>query len=164
MTETIKFFKLKSVKTPTRGTPDSAGIDFYVPDDFGKCDIPDYEDVLRIGEWVEPGDTILIPSGLKAKLPKGYALVMMNKSGVAVKKNFDVLACVIDEDYQGEIHFHFVNAGKHRVFIQPGEKIVQGLLLPVGKHDIEIMSSEEELYGGEKTTRGEGGFGSTGVK
>lgn len=160
MADTIRFFKLKDVKTPTRGTPDSAGIDFYVPNDFGTSRLDDG----AFGAWVESGDSILIPSGLKTKLPKGYALVMMNKSGVAVKKGFDVLACVIDEDYQGEIHFHFVNTGKHRVFVVPGEKIIQGLLLPVGKHDIEIMSSEEELYGGEKTTRGEGGFGSTGVK
>ena len=91
----MQIAKIRNVKTPTRGTNGSAGIDFYVPDDYpdSLCTIP-------------PGDRFFIPSGIKANVPEGYALIAMNKSGVALKKGLMVGACVVDSDYQGEIHLH----------------------------------------------------------
>ena len=146
----LKIAKIRAVKTPTRGTEGSAGIDFYVPNDYpaNLC-------------TVNQGGRFFIPSGIKANVPEGYALIAMNKSGVALKKGLMVGACVVDSDYQGEIHLHLVNTGTNDVTIEPGEKLTQFLLIPVN-HCLVSEVSEAELFT-EESTRGAGGFGSTGV-
>ena len=144
----MKISKVKLVKTPERGTPESAGIDFFVPD--------------GIMAKLSPGQSCLMPSGIKANVPAGYALIAFNKSGVAVKKSLHVGACVVDEDYQGEIHINLTNVGTEVVKISGGEKIIQFILLPVFYDTIEEVAIEN-LYE-EETIRGEGGFGSTGVE
>lgn len=147
----LKISKIRDVKTPTRGTPGSAGLDFYVPNDFP-------EPTLEIS----PGNACFIPSGIKANVPEGYALIAFNKSGVALKKNLIVGACVVDSDYQGEIHIHLINRSKEDIAqIQPGEKLVQFLLVPVDHCGIEVVD-QDELFEDE-TVRGSGGFGSTGI-
>lgn len=146
----MKISKIRDVKTPVRGTPFSAGLDFFVPNDFP-------------GEhYLIPGDAINIPSGIKVKVPHGFALVFMNKSGVAVKKGLQVGACVVDEDYQGEVHLHVRNNSTEVQSIKPGEKLVQGLLIPVDYRNVEVVDVDD-LYE-EETERGEGGFGSTGTE
>ena len=145
----MKLSKIRPVKTPTRGTSKSAGIDFYVPEDFEKKSM-----------WI--GDSIVIPSGIKVKLPKGTAFIGFNKSGVAVKKGLQIGACVIDEDYQGEIHIHLTKVHGEPVSIEPGEKIAQFILMPVYYVKVEIVDIED-LYS-EISERGEGAFGSTGIK
>lgn len=147
----MKICKIRKVKTPVRGTPLSAGLDFFVPDDFPGT------------HYLVPGDAVNVPSGIKVKVPHGYALVFMNKSGVAVKKGLQVGACVVDEDYQGEVHLHVRNTTPEVQSIQPGEKLVQALLIPVSYEGIEEVLDPLELYE-EKTQRGEGGFGSTGTE
>ena len=147
----MKFLKIKEVKSPNRGTPQSAGIDLFVPESFQAVDL-------------EPGESVLIPSGLKVNVPEGFTLVCMNKSGVATKKSLLVGACVIDEDYQGEIHIHLINAGTQVQSIFPGDKIIQVVLVPVSYANVEIVLTEDELWEGKVTERGEGGFGSTGTK
>ena len=146
----MRIAKVRDVKTPTRGTDGSAGIDFYVPND--------YPTNLQM---IEPGDRYLIPSGIKANVPSGYALIAMNKSGVATKKSLIVGACVVDSDYQGEIHMHLINVGSYSVKVVPGEKLVQFLLVPVNHCEVEEVT-ESELFE-FATVRGAGGFGSTGV-
>ena len=111
---------------------------------------------------LSPGQSCLIPSGIKANVPSGHALIAFNKSGVAVKKSLYAGACVVDEDYQGEIHINLTNVGKEEGEINPGEKIIQFILLPVFYDTIEEVELEN-LYT-EVTTRGEGAFGSTGVE
>tara|TARA_B100000886_G_C20377562_1_gene472454 strand:+ start:572 stop:1039 length:468 start_codon:yes stop_codon:yes gene_type:complete len=145
----LKITKTRNVKTPTRGTNGSAGIDFYVPNDYPShlC-------------TVQPGDRYFIPSGIKANVPQGYALVAFNKSGVALRKQLIVGAAVVDSDYQGEIHLHLINTSHNPVEIQPGEKITQFLLLPVNHCDIREVS-DDKLFD-TTTNRGSGGFGSTG--
>ena len=143
----MKISKVKNVKTPVRGTPESAGVDFFVPE--------------GIFANLSPGQACLIPSGIKADVPKGYALVAFNKSGVAAKKQLYVGACVVDEDYQGEIHINLTNVGSEPVEINPGEKIIQFILLPVFYDIIEEVSLEN-LYE-QESIRGAGGFGSTGT-
>lgn len=146
----MKISKIRNVKTPERGTPLSAGLDFFVPNDFP-------------GEhFLLPGDAVNIPSGIKVKVPHGFALVFMNKSGVAVKKGLQVGACVVDEDYQGEVHLHVRNTSTDVQSIKPGEKLVQALLIPVDYCDVEVVNADELYEGG--TQRGEGGFGSTGTE
>ena len=147
----MKFLKIRDVKSPNRGTPQSAGIDLYVPEDFTSSSL-------------QPGQSILIPSGLKVNVPVNHVLVAFNKSGVATKKNLQVGACVIDEDYQGEIHIHLINVGCDSTSIDPGDKIIQLVLLPTVYESVEITETEESLWKGKLTERGEGGFGSTGNK
>jgi len=140
--------KTRDVKTPNRGTPESAGIDFFVPDDFEKSEI-------------QPGQAVFVPSGIKANVPKSHALIAFNKSGVALRKNLAVGACVVDEDYQGEIHLHLYNFGTEPTTISPGEKLVQMVLVPVSYDNVEVVS-EDSLFK-QESERGSGGFGSTGT-
>lgn len=142
----MKIQKLRDVKTPSRGTGLSAGIDFFVPNDFEPIEI------MR-------NRSVLIPSGIKVEVPKGHALIAFNKSGVATKQNLQVGACVVDEDYEGEVHLHMVNVGDYPILIQPGQKIVQFILIPVNYSQIQ----EVDVLDSRNTERGAGGFGSTGL-
>lgn len=147
----IKIYKCRNVKTPTRGTNLSAGVDFYVPNDWN-----DGKEFMLF-----PKSQVLIPSGIYAKFDSDKVLIAFNKSGVALKKNLLVGACVIDADYQGEIHINLFNNSDQIVKIMPGEKIVQFLLLPIFYPEIEETKSLENLYQ-NKSERSDGGFGSTG--
>lgn len=149
MSDKIKILKIREVKTPTRANPTDAGIDFYVPEDFGQ-------------KTLNPLDRVLIPSGIKIKLPEGFALVANNKSGVATKKGLIVGAAVVDESYQGEMHLSLINVSNEAVMINPGDKIIQFLLEKQYYYPIEEVDSVVELFEGLVTERGEGGFGSTG--
>lgn len=148
--ETVKFSVIpgRNVRVPERAHKDDAGIDIFAPLDMEP-------------KVLNPGESLLIQTGLKCVCPKGYAMVVMNKSGVSIKKTLIRGACLIDENYRGEIGIHMINVGCSQQSINPGDKIIQVILLPVGYHDIEMVSSEEyELY--SDTSRGEGAYGSTG--
>jgi dUTP pyrophosphatase len=142
----MKIQKLRNVKTPNRGTEASAGIDFYVPEDFETT-------ILKSGE------SVLIPSGIKAQVPRGYALIAFNKSGVSVKQGLSVGACCVDEDYEGEIHLHMINTSDRDQTIVTGQKLVQFILLPINYSNVE----EVDELASRNTQRGSGGFGSTGL-
>lgn len=142
----MKISKCRAVKTPSRGTSQSAGIDFYVPEDFTTS-------------VLQPGESVLIPSGIKVQVPNGYMLTAFNKSGVATKQGLSIGACVVDEDYEGEIHLHLINTSNFNTLIEPGKKIAQFILIPVNYENVEVV---EELES-RNTQRGAGGFGSTGV-
>ena len=160
----MKIAKVRNVKTPERGTPKSAGIDFFVPNDFVEQVLP-------------PKRDILIPSGIKANVPENFMLMAAEKSGVVTTKNAAIKAGrkpkataynttvvlgakIVDEDYQGEIHIHLVNVGNEYVIIKPGTKIAQFILVPVSYDTVEVVP-ENELFD-EASDRGDGGFGSTG--
>ena len=144
----MKISRIRDVKIPTRGTQKSAGIDFFVPNDFRAITI-------------NPGEDALIPTGIKAEIPAGYMLTAFNKSGVATRDRLIKGAEVVDEDYQGEIHIHVINAGKDAVTIEPGKKLIQFILVPVLYDSVEEVNLEELHQ--FVTERGEGGFGSTGT-
>jgi dUTP pyrophosphatase len=142
----IKITRTRDVKLPERGTEESAGLDFFMPND------------ITLG--LSPHERALIPSGIHVKLDKGTALIAKNKSGVSSKFGLDVLACVVDSDYQGEIHLSVVNTSDKIVTILPGTKVCQFVLFDVHLPKVEEVSLDN-LY--DKTSeRGEGGFGSTG--
>ena len=144
--EEIKFIKIRNVKTPERGTEFSAGIDFFIPKDF-------------ISVRLYPGHNILIPSGIKVIIPDGYALIAHNKSGVASKKSLVHGACVCDQDYRGEILIDIHNIGRNNQILNPDDKIIQFLLVPVNYANLVEITEDE--YQGYSTERGDGGFGST---
>lgn len=145
----LKFCKTQPVKSPTRANSTDAGIDLYVPDSFP-------------GVRLRHGESVLIPSGLKFDVPKDWALILTNKSGVASKKHLDVMACVIDHAYKGVIHINLIHNGLGEVIISPGEKIVQAIMFPIGSHAL-IESTPEDMWLDADNGRGEGGFGSTGT-
>ena len=145
----LGFTKTRDVKDPVRGHRTDAGIDFFVPNDY-------FEITLR------PNEDVLIDSGIKVIIPEGYALIFKEKSGVAVKKKLTIGAAVVDSDYRGVVHFHLFNNGNDIVTISPGDKIIQGLIVPIMLCEpVEIDEYEYILH---DTERGEGGFGSTGTK
>ena len=79
-----------------------------------------------------------------------------------MKKSLMVGACVVDSDYQGEIHLHLLNVGNERTVIAPGDKLVQFLLVPVDHCAVEEVDVDTLFE--EESERGAGGFGSTGDK
>lgn len=158
------FSKIRNVKSPQRGTKKSAGIDFFVPV-FSQQFVDDLKaknpNVLIDGNRIVllPHQNILLPSGIKVKLPNNYFLNAFNKSGISSKKQLIKLAETVDEDYQGEIHLSIINISDKEQVIYENEKILQFILLPTIYTDI-IEKPIDELYS-EKTERGTGGFGST---
>lgn len=142
----MKYLKTKTVKSPQRGTLRSAGIDFFVPDEANYV--------------VFPRSDVLIPSGIRCNIPAGFVLIAFNKSGVSSKRKLTVGACVVDEDYQGEIHIHLFNNTDEKIYIKGGEKITQFVLLPVNYENMVEVHTERDAFP-QITERGEMGFGST---
>lgn len=139
--------KIKNVKTPTRGTQGSAGIDFFIPEDF-------------IETVVNPGQAIRIASGIRAEVPADHALISFNKSGVALS-GLQVGACVVDSDYQGEINLHLFNVSLNKIILKPGQKLSQFILIPVNHCAVEIVDDKDiHTFA---TERAGGAFGSTGT-
>lgn len=117
--------------------------------------------------WIKilAGSKVLIPSGVHVKLPKQVFLVGENKSGIASKRGLIKAAQVIDNDYEGQIHINMINPTSVACFIKPGEKIIQFVpyFQPIMTGTKEY-NSKEELYKDSESVRGEGGFGSSGIK
>lgn len=164
----IQFIKLCDVKTPQRGTCNSAGVDFFIPEkneDYVKRFQEKNPTCGMINDnqfFVRAHQRLLIPSGIKVRIPQGTALVAFNKSGVASKLGLDVGASVVDSDYTGEIHLSLINTTDEKIILDFGQKIIQFLLLPVMFDDLEEKNTEEDLYSNFSSARGSGGFGSTG--
>lgn len=164
----MKYIKTLEVKSPNRGTSKSAGIDFFIPEntyEFSQAFIDKNPNVKidDTGITVSPHQRVNIPSGIRANVPEGYALIAYNKSGVSLKYGLDIGASVVDEDYQGVIHLSLVNTSEEDVHIEYGQKIIQFILLPVFYDTLEEVENESECFT-EETERGSGAFGSTGTK
>lgn len=109
---------------------------------------------------LKPLDRAIIKTGLFIELPAGYEAQVRPRSGLAAKKGITVLNSpgTIDADYRGEIGVILVNLSHEDFTIQNGERIAQ---LVIAKHERAEWIEVQEL---SETSRGEGGFGSTGVK
>ena len=107
-----------------------------------------------------PGKTAIIPTGLAVSIPKNFEIQIRPRSGLAAKNQITVLNTpgTIDSDYRGELKVILVNLGKENFKIEKGIRIAQMVLCPVVKATLKEVDILEE------TKRGEGGFGSTGVK
>ncbi|MFC6198534.1 dUTP diphosphatase [Ponticaulis profundi] len=107
---------------------------------------------------LEPGDRALVPTGLTFAIPQGYEMQVRPRSGLAFKHGITCLNTpgTIDSDYRGELKVLLINLGKEAFTIQRGERIAQLLLAPVIQGEWRAVSVLPD------TSRGEGGFGSTG--
>ena len=143
-----------NVHPPTRSNPSDAGLDLrFSPDDAA----------LR-GLRIDPGESKLIPTGLRFAIPHGYMLEIKNRSGMAAKRQLLVGACVVDSGYDGEVFVNLHNSGKHWQTIEPGDKIAQAVVVPV-VHARFVASEDPNIYDWHPITisnRGDGALGSTG--
>ncbi len=107
---------------------------------------------------LKPLERALIPTGIKIELPHGYEAQIRPRSGLAIKSGITLSNCVgtIDEDYRGEVCVGLINLSNEEFTVKRGDRIAQMLIASVVRADIKIAELTE-------TTRGAGGFGSTGV-
>lgn len=133
-------------------------------------DLPNYETIASAGMdlraniiepiTLKPLERTIVKTGLFIELPIGYEAQVRPRSGLAAKKGVTVLNSpgTIDADYRGEIGVILVNLSNDDFVIENGERIAQ---LIIAKHERAEWIEVETLT---ETLRGEGGFGSTGVK
>jgi len=134
---------------PTRANPSDAGLDVhYNP-----------EDPELSGVYLEPGESRLFSTGLKFGVPHGYMLEVKNRSGNASKRSLLVGACVVDSGYNGEVFVNLHNVGPQIQTIKPGQKIAQGVMIPVKACRI-VEHPTDNLN--QNSARGDGALGSTG--
>lgn len=109
---------------------------------------------------LQPLERTIVKTGLFIELPIGYEAQVRPRSGLAAKKGITVLNApgTVDADYRGEIGVILVNLSNDSFIIENGERIAQ---LVITKHERAQWSEVDEL---SDTSRGAGGFGSTGTK
>lgn len=105
---------------------------------------------------LEPGKVVRVKTGISVEIPYGYAGLCWDKSGLATNHALKTFAGVIDSGYRGEIMIGIMNLGGEAYTFKQGEKVIQMLIQKVENAEIVEVS---EL---NQTSRGEGGFGSTG--
>jgi dUTP pyrophosphatase len=131
---------------PQYATPQSAGLDLRAN--------------LEESITLKPLERRLIPTGLHIALPDGYEAQVRPRSGLAYKKGVTVLNApgTIDADYRGDIGVILINMSNENFVVENGERVAQ---LVIAKYDQAEWNLVAEL---SETNRGDGGFGSTGVK
>ncbi len=142
----VRFKKLDArAQIPSYGSQFAAGADLYAFSD---------EEIT-----LNPGETVLIHTGIALEIPEGYAGLIYARSGLASKRGLapSNKVGVIDADYRGEIMVSLYNHSSSVQTIAPGERIAQLVVTPF----LRVEFEESETL--TDTVRGEGGFGSTGT-
>ena len=134
------------VRLPKYAKPGDAGFDFYTANS---------EDII-----LQPGETKLIPTGIRMAIPIGFYLAIVPRSGMSLKTKLRVANApgTVDSGYRGHIQIMVENIGEDPITIEPHTRLAQGLILPVYQAQFELVDELPE------SERGEGGFGSTGMK
>ena len=107
---------------------------------------------------LKPLERVLVPTGIKIEIPVEYEAQIRARSGLSVKHGITLINAIgtVDADYRGEVCVGLVNLSNEEYTIKPDDRIAQMVIAPVAKAVIEVTT---ELAA---STRGEGGFGSTG--
>ena len=149
----LRVYKIrKAARLPVRAHAADAGIDlFYCPDREHALYGTDY--------CVHPGESKIVPTGIKVEIPYGFMLEIKNKSSVAAKKQLLVGACVVDSGYDGEVFVNLHNVGETSRTIQSAQKIAQAVLIPV--EPCVVVECDTDTLN-KNSTRGAGALGSTG--
>ena len=131
---------------PAYATAQSAGMDL-------RANIPE-------SVTLQPLERRLIPTGLHIALPEGYEAQVRPRSGLALKHGITVLNSpgTIDSDYRGELMVLLINLSQDPFTVNDGERIAQ---LVIARHEQAVLTAVEVL---DKTERGAGGYGHTGVE
>lgn len=134
------------VELPSYQTEGSAGLDLRA--------------ALSEPRRLLPGERALVPTGLLLEIPEGFEGQVRPRSGLALKHGIGMVNApgTIDSDYRGEVGVLLINHGAEPFVIEPGARIAQLVLAPVGRAEL-VEVTEAELEG---TARGGGGYGSTG--
>lgn len=147
--------KKKSIAVPTL-VNEGAELPIYASDCAAGADVKAY---LQQEIVLQPGQSTLIPTGLKFAIPEGYEIQVRPRSGLALKHGITVLNSpgTIDADYRGELGIILINHGLEPFTVTPGMRIAQIILAPVLMAEFAV---EQALTA---TARGAGGFGHTGI-
>ena len=145
----IKVFNNSKNELPQYATSQSAGLDL-------RANIQ--QDIV-----LNPGQRILVPTGLHIQLPVGYEAQIRPRSGLAIKHGITCLNSpgTIDADYRGDVGVILINHGTEPFVIKQGERIAQ---MVIAKHETAEWESVESMDQLEDTERGSDGYGHTGVK
>jgi dUTP pyrophosphatase len=127
-------------KLPVYGHPGDAWLDLFAV----------------VDRDVAPGEVFAVPTGIQIAVPAGHAGLVWDKSGISLK-GVHRLAGVVDAGYRGEVQVVLINLGTAPFPVRKGMKIAQLLVQPVAA--VEIVEADSL----DDTSRGEGGFGSTGL-
>lgn len=157
-----------SYKMPTKGSEEASCFDLYA--NFTKGDVyKQYDDNnLEIqhqtnGEILEihPHCRVMIPTGIRMDIPKGYGVKLYVRSGISVKAGLTLINSVgiIDSDYRNEVYLVVYNTTNKRYYVENGDRVGQFEVHKVEDFDIVELKEYDET----STKRGLGGFGSTGV-
>lgn len=144
---TVKIVNKSNNELPDYATINSAGVDL-------RAELWDVD--VKI---IEPGERVLIHTGIYIELPEGYEAQIRPRSGLALKHGITVLNTpgTIDSDYRGEIGVILINLGSEPYFLNNGDRIAQMVFSKYERAYFEVVDSLDE------TERGVGGFGHTGV-
>ena len=150
----LEYYSMPHAKhKPVRANPSDAGLDLKYNPDVGSQPVS-----------IEPGQSMILGTGLKFGVPHGYMIQIMNRSGNAAKKKLMVGACVVDSGYNGEVFVNLHNIGTERRSVVPGDKIAQAVVIPVVPVRF-LETKNDNLYDWSPITisaRGDGALGSTG--
>ena len=102
------------------------------------------------------GERVMIPTGISMEIPDGCVGLVWDKSGVSMKGGLKTLGGVVDSSYRGEIMIGIINLSKEQYVFEKGHKVAQMI---IQKKENVVVQEVTEL---SDTSRGEGGFGSTG--
>ena len=135
----------QDIDLPRYMTPHAAGMDICA--------------AVADTQVIEPGQIVLVATGLAMALPHGFEAQIRPRSGLAVKHGVTIINApgTIDSDYRGEVKVGLINLGRTPYTIKRGERIAQMVIQQVFQPRIRQV---EEL---DETERDSGGFGSTGV-
>ena len=129
---------------PTYGSAEAAGADLYA------C--------LEEAVTIQPGEVYWVPTGIALEVPKGCAGLVYARSSLGAKRGLAPAnkVGVVDSDYRGEVKVVLLNHSKQPQTLAPGERVAQFVITPV------LTPAYEEVEELTDTSRGAGGFGSTG--
>ena len=144
-----------SVKVAVKRLPHGAGLPLpaYATAGAAGMDVVSAEDVT-----LAQGARHAVATGLALAIPEGYEIQVRPRSGLALKHGITVpnTPGTIDSDYRGELKVILINLGSEPFVIQRGDRVAQLVLAPV------VQAAWDEVEELDTTSRGEGGFGSTG--
>lgn len=127
----------------------------YAHDGDSGFDLHSIEDVE-----IQPYGKAIIKTGIKVELPHRHEMQVRPKSGITTKTYLRVQLGTVDNPYKGEIGIIVDNISDEVIYIEKGQKVAQGVIVPVPKVNI-VEITEDKL---SESTRGDKGYGSTGLK